>query len=211
MPQDARISKLVLEKHPDAAGRPAEVKVLSPMSDASASHAGHILVGWGQMADTLHRYTKCVIEFNNSDPIPTKIIEFRRLLSLFTKETNKAFKSAPTASEITRNFVRAVTKAKSVRESLSHDRIYWGTHKGKDCITVNYKTKNGQERVMHLNHARLESTRRDIEKAHGLLFHLSLQTRHPPSYTPTEISLLREIVAKGYLNLPNINKHQDRC
>lgn len=203
---DSRIAELVLEREPDKPGDVSEARVLSPMSDFSAKAAGHILVSWGQMADTLLRYTKCLISHNGSDPIATKNLEFRRLQRRFKEESDKAFMAAPTAHAIVEKFLRLANHAKSVREGLAHDRIYWSTFKGKDSISVNMKTSAGIERILHLTPDRLESTLQEIGIAHGQLLHLQLKTQFQPPYTSTEISLLQAIAAKGFLKLPNLDK-----
>ncbi|MBO6668249.1 hypothetical protein [Parvibaculum sp.] len=202
---DTFATNIMLERHPDKEGGMPEPRVISPMADGIATKIGHILVSWGQMTEAMHRYTKCLIAYNESTPIRSKWLDYPQLSIRLKEEANKAFSGTKTPLILVEDSVKCANRAKAARKSFAHDAISWGVKNNAPILVVTSVSKKGRVSEHHYNLKRLESVLLDIGIAHGRINQLGLSCSVPPPYTSAEVSILQEIQVKGWTPHPILN------
>ncbi|MEJ7777650.1 MAG: hypothetical protein WKF52_09780 [Sphingomicrobium sp.] len=203
---DFNLCAMMLEAHPSKPDEAPEPRVLSPMSDGLATLVGHILVSWGQMMDSMLRYTKCLIAHNGSDSIQQKWLDYPKLELRLEEECDKAFAGTKLPAQLAKDALRRASNAKLIRKHLAHDPISWASEANLPVVVVSIQTKTGGWRTSILRLKRLETARLNIEIAHGRIHQLALSSAAQVPYSSPERSLLQEIQAKGWTPHPIVGK-----
>ncbi|MBY8337411.1 hypothetical protein KYN89_10140 [Alteriqipengyuania sp. NZ-12B] len=199
---DFNAACLMLEAHPSDPSEAAEARVLSPVGDDLAGLVGHILVSWGQMMDSMLRYTNCLIAYNESDPIRQKWLDFKQLRRRYLEESRKALGGTELALKLALDAGARANHSANLRKQLAHSPLSFATENRETVIVASVKTKSGRLRTVPLRLKRLQGALRDIEIAHGRIHQLALSTTVPVPYSSLEKSLLQEIQAKGWTPHP---------
>lgn len=203
---DFHASCMLQEAHATTPSGIPEPRCLSPLNDPMAAVVGHIQVSWGQMMDSMLRYTKCLIAHNQSPPIASKWLDYPQLRTRFSEETDKAFTGMKTAKTIAADAVTRANRAHPIRKCLAHDALSWASENGLPVVVATYPTKKHTTRTTVLRLGRLEVIRQDIEISHGRIHQLALSNVVPVPYTSLEKSTLQAIQSKGWTPHPIIGK-----
>ena len=188
---DAVISYMMLERAPASENDIGEPRVAPPMSDGVSLQAGNVLVGWGQMMDSMLRYTKCLIKYNNSEPIGPRFLEFPRLKTRFETEIKSIFPDDSVPRKVAVDAIVRSNRALSVRNALAHDGLSWGSKDG--CPVIVARLRGRQKKYYNLETLTARSI--DIEVAHGRIMQLLLKTNNVIPCSRGELGVLRSIAS----------------